>query len=221
MYLFTVFNMAMQMIIRKSIPVFVLLAVPFLVGSSCAIFFSSGGGSDRKDREPEKEEDKMIVAASGTFGDPPAQGVSFASGALSGVTGSNGEFQYEPGKSVQFSIGDIEMGDAVPGKAKITQPDLVGGGTAETPAAINMTRLLLSLDAKPDDDVINIPGSVRTAAVRSNESVAAAIQFLEFSDESAFVNAGSQLVAVLTDDYPFTATLVDADKARQRMQHRR
>jgi hypothetical protein len=43
------------------------------------------------------------------------------------------------------------------------------------------------------------------------------LNFLKFSDEAAFLNAGSQLVAVLTDDYPFTATLVDADEARQRM----
>ena len=43
-----------------------------------------------------------MVANSGSFGDTPAQGVSFASGSLSGITGRNGEFQYEPGKKVQF-----------------------------------------------------------------------------------------------------------------------
>jgi hypothetical protein len=203
---------------RKILPVLVLLAVPLLVGSSCVFFFNSGGGSDKKDRKPDKEKDQMIVVASGTFGDPPAQGVNFASGTVAGVTGSNGEFQYEPDKSVQFSIGEVALGKAVAGKAQITQRDLVDNGTADTPAVINITRLLLSLDAEPADDVVTIPGSVRTAAVRSNGNVTSAIEYMKFADEAAFVNAGSQLVAALTEDYPFTATLVDANEARQRMQ---
>jgi len=58
---------------------------------------------------------------------------------------------------------------------------------------------------------------VRTAAVRTNEDVSAAIAFLDFSNESAFVNAASQLVAGLTQDYPHTATLVDADNVQERM----
>jgi hypothetical protein len=207
------------MTIRKILPVLVVLLLPFLVGSKCVFFFSSGGGSDNKhrDKQNDKEADQMTVAASGTFGDPPAQGVNFTSGTLSGITGSNGEFQYEPDKSVQFSIGDVALGKAVAGKAQITQQDLVANGAADTPAVINITRLLVSLDSQPADDVVTIPNSARIAAVRSNGNVASAIEFLEFSNEAAFVNAGSQLVAALTDDYPFTATLVDADEARQRM----
>lgn len=209
------------MSIRRILPIFVLLALPLLVGSSCAFFFSSGGGSDKKDREKDKEEDRIIVVANGRFGEPPAQGVYFTSGALSGVTGSNGEFQYQPDKSVQFSIGEIALGEAVAGKAEITQQDLVDNGAPDTPAVINITRLLVSLDSEVGDDVITIPSAVRTAAVRSNADLASAIEHLAFSDEASFLNAGSQLVAVLTDDYPFTATLVDADTARQRMKNRR
>jgi hypothetical protein len=47
--------------------------------------------------------------------------------------------------------------------------------------------------------------------------VSPAIEFLDFSDAAAFVNAASQLVAVLTRDYPFTTVLVDADTARAHM----
>jgi len=199
--------------IRGIIPILTLLAVPFLVGSKCAIFFSSGGDSSDKD----DKDDQIIVANSGSFGNPPAQGVSFASGSLSGVTGNNGEFQYETGKTVRFFIGDMNLGGSVEGKSVITPRDLVESGAADTPAVTNISRLLLSLDSDPGDDIITIPKAVRTAAVRSNEDVSSAIEFLDFSDDSAFVNAASQLVAVLTDDYPFTATLVDADNAQQRM----
>lgn len=205
--------------IRGFLPILTLLAVPFLVGSECAFFFSSGGGSDKNDKD--KKEDQIIVANSGNFGAPTTQGVNYASGALSGVTGSNGEFQYEAGKTVQFSIGEVALGEAVAGKPEITPQDLVADGAPDTPAVINITRLLVSLDAQPGDDAITIPAAVRTAAVRSNGNVASAIEYLEFSDETAFLNAASQLVAALTDDYPFTATLVDADSARQRMIKRR
>lgn len=55
------------------------------------------------------------------------------------------------------------------------------------------------------------------AAVRDNPAVSTAIAFLDFADETAFSNAASQLVAVLTADYPFTASLVDGDTARARL----
>jgi hypothetical protein len=204
---------------RRISPILTLLALPFLVGSSCAFFFSSGGGSsDRDDRDKDKDDEEIIVVAnSGSFGDPPVEGVSYESGALSGVTDSNGEFQYETGKTVRFFIGDVGLGETVPGKSVITPQDLVVEGAPDSPAAINISRLLQSLDSDPDDDAITIPKAVRTAAVRTNEDVSSAIEFLDFSNDSAFVNAASQLVAVLTQDYPHTATLVDADNVQERM----
>ncbi len=203
------------MTIRRIIPLLTMLALPLLVGSSCAFFFSSGGGSSDKD-DKDKEEDQVIVASSGNFGDPPAEGVSYDSGALSGVTGENGEFQYEAGKTVQFSIGEVNLGTAVEGKSVITPQDLVADGAPDASEVINISRLLLSLDAEPGDEVITIPETVQKAAVRSNEDVSSAIEFLDFSNDPAFVNAASQLVAILTRDYSYTATLVDADTAQER-----
>ena len=65
------------------------------------------------------------------------------------------------------------------------------------------------------NETITIPATVRSAARLENDLVAASIEYLDFTDESAFVNAASQLVAALTDDYPFTASLVDAETARE------
>jgi hypothetical protein len=204
------------MTIRKIILIFTLFALPLLVGSKCAFFFSSGGDSSERDEKDDKD-DPIIVAKSGNFGAPPAQGVNYASGSLSGVTGENGEFQYETGKTVRFFIGEVSLGEPVEGKSVITAQDLVVDGAPDSPAVVNISRLLLSLDADPADMVITIPDAVRTAAVRSNEDVSSSIEFLNFSDEPAFVNAASQLVAVLTRDYPYTAALVDADTAQVRM----
>jgi hypothetical protein len=143
--------------------------------------------------------------------------VNYESGSLAGITGRNGEFQYEVGNSIRFFIGDINLGWAVKGKSLITPLDLVTDGTTATPAVINIARLLQSLDSDPADEVITIPDAVRAAAVHSNEGLSSAIEFLDFSDDPAFVNAASKLVAVLTRDYPFTAVLIDADTARDHM----
>ena len=195
---------------RRACLLVVLIAVPFLAGSQCAVFFSSGGGSDDRDKD-----DEVIVVASGTFGTTPVAGIDYVSGSVSGVTGSDGGFEYEQGQPVQFSIGDIALGRAVAGKALITPAELVATGAMDTTAAINIERLLASLDAEPGDAAITVAPSARAKAVKTDSGVAAAIEYLDFADEDAFVNAASQLVTVLTADYGFTGVLVDAEAARR------
>jgi hypothetical protein len=193
-----------------------LVAIPLLGGSQCAFFFSSGGGSSDSEDKDERA-GLVVIVSNGNFVDAPVEGVNYESGSLAGITGRNGEFQYEVGNSIRFFIGDINLGWAVKGKSLITPLDLVTDGTTATPAVINIARLLQSLDSDPADEVITIPDAVRAAAVHSNEGLSSAIEFLDFSDDPAFVNAASKLVAVLTRDYPFTAVLIDADTARDHM----
>ena len=197
---------------RKAFLLLLLLAVPLLVGSQCAVFFSSGSGSDDDDKD---EDEEVIVVATGQLGSIPVRGADYVSGSLSGVTGTNGEFRYEVGEPIRFSIGDIPLGREVSGKNVITVQDLAAASGAAGTGAINMERLLQSLDAEQGDDAITIPAQVRAKAVKSNASVASAITYLDFSDDTAFANAASQLVSVLTSDYPFTGVLVDADTARR------
>jgi hypothetical protein len=83
---------------------------------------------------------------------------------------------------------------------------------------INIARLLQSLDALPGDRRITIPAQVRGLARRANSGLGASIEALDFADDTAFVNAASQLVATLTQAYGFTAMLVDADTARRHLQ---
>ena len=192
----------------------VFLAIPLLGGSQCSFFYSSGGND--KD-EQQADAGLVIIVGDGALVDAPVAGVRYESGSLAGITGGSGEFRYEVGNTVRFSIGDIALGQPVMGKAVITPLDLVANGAADTPAVINIARLLQSLDSKPGDEVITIPPEVRAAAIRSNAALSSAIEYLDFSDEPAFVNAASQLVAVLTRGYPFTAVLVDADQARTHM----
>jgi hypothetical protein len=193
------------MIPRKYMVVVALLAIPLFGGSECSFYAKSGGDSDDSDKKDDNSGLTVVVDD------------GYQSGSLAGITGSSGEFQYEVGNTIRFFIGDIALGRAVRGKSVITPLDLVVDGATDTPAVINIARLLQSLDSDPGDEVITIPADVRAAAARSNVALSSAIEFLDFSDAKAFVNAASHLVAVLTRDYPFTAVLVDADNARAHM----
>ena len=192
------------------------LALPWLIGGTECSFVATSGGSSS---DNEQRNGLVIVIQDGQLVDAPVEGVRFESGTLSGVTGPNGEFQFEDGATVAFFIGDIPLGGAVPGKALVTPLDLVPGGNIDTPAVINIARLLQSLDALPGDARITIPAQVRGLARRSNSGLSASIDALDFADDAAFVNAASQLVATLTQAYGFTAVLVDAATARQHLQH--
>jgi len=194
---------------RRALLVFTLAALPFLTGSSCTLIWSSGDDSSDKDDE-DRDEERLVVVAGGHFGDPPVAGLRYVSGEVSGTTGDNGEYEYETGKSVQFFLGDIVLGPPVTAQPALTTDDLGAGPAGESPAGINIRRLLQSLDADPQDAAVTIPGEVQAAAVTTNPDVAAAIEFLDFADDEVFLNSASQLVAVLTANYPFTAVLVDA-----------
>lgn len=196
----------------KSLILVALLAVLSLTGGKCFFVAKSGGGSS--DMNKDDESGLVVVFGDGQFVDGPVAGLRYVSGSVAGVTGASGEFQYELDGSVRFFIGDIPLGHPARGKVIMTPLDLVPGGTVDTPAVINIARLLQSLDAVPGDDAITLPEHLRTAAVLSNEAITASIEFMDYSDETTFVNAASQLVAVLTAGYPFTAVLVDADRAR-------
>lgn len=200
---------------RKSLFAFTLVALLSLTGSDCSIVISSGGGTS--DRDKPKDPPPEVGLQSGQFIDAPVAGVRYVTGTLSGTTGSRGEFHYPAGEHVRFFIGDIALGTAVRGKAIITPLDLVPDGTLESPAVINIGRLLQSLDSEPGDARITIPPELQATALHSNPSLAAAIRDLDFGDETAFMNAAAGLIAVLTADYPFTAVLVDADSARRHM----
>jgi hypothetical protein len=192
-----------------------VVAVFALMGAECSFYAKSGSSS--KDDEEEERSKLVIIIRDGRLIDAPVQGVRYVSGSVSGITGSGGEFQYEADNGISFFIGDIALGEATPGKSLITPLDLVPGGTLDTLAVINIARLLQSLDSVPGDASISIPATVRAEAVQSNEELAASIRFLDFADETAFVNAASQLIASLTAGYPHTAVLVDAETAREHL----
>ena len=127
--------------------------------------------------------------AAGAFVDSPVEGLAYDAGAEAGRTDAAGRFEYAPGAVIRFSIGDIEIGQAV-ADAVLSPVDLVPGATDETdPTVTNITRFLLTLDADSDpSNGITIPPAV------SADALGQSVDFDQSTDE--FANDPS-LAAVL------------------------
>lgn len=82
--------------------------------------------------------------ATGVFLDSAVQGMTYVSGSITGLTDTNGTFQYEVGNSVTFQIGDIFIGQAR-GSPVVTPVTLVPGSDASDATVLNIVSFLLTL----------------------------------------------------------------------------
>ncbi len=98
----------------------------------------------------------------GRFAAPPVAGLAWTAGGRSGITDPLGTFTYHPGETVTFSIGDVVLGEAVPAKPALAPMDLAPDALGpRDPAAVNIGRLLLTLDVNGDPrDGIGLPEGI-------------------------------------------------------------
>ena len=107
----------------------------------------SGGGT------PPPATATATATATGVFVDSVVAGIQYTTPTKSGLTNSAGEYDYLPGETVTFSIGDIVLGSAPAGPV-VTPLTLVSGAIDETDLEVtNIVRLLMTLDE--DDDPKN------------------------------------------------------------------
>ncbi len=105
-----------------------------------------------------------LTTATGQFKDSNTSGISYVSGAQSGITAADGTFTYEVGKTVTFSVGGVTIGTAS-GKSVVTPIDLVTGGSSTSVEVQNIVRFLLMLDKNGDpSDGIQVSPAVRLIA---------------------------------------------------------
>ena len=82
----------------------------------------------------------------GSFIDSPVCGLQYDTPRWSGLTGPNGTFNYQPGETVNFSIGNVILG-STQAKRFVTPIDLaLGGADLRDPRVMNICRFLQSLD---------------------------------------------------------------------------
>lgn len=126
---------------------------------------SQGGDDPGDDPGEDPGEEPAPETQTGVFVDSPVAGVAYTTSpsGKSGITNAIGEYQYEEGDTVVFSIGGIVFPE-VTAKGKVTPLDM-GGENADlnTPAVTNVIRLLQSLDADGDpENGISITEATRT-----------------------------------------------------------
>ncbi len=91
---------------------------------------------------------------SGIFKDANVEGLTYASGALTGTTNSSGAFECETGSTVNFSIGGVDLGSGA--CATLVMPQaLAGSGALDDVETLNRARFLLMLDfdGNPDNGI--------------------------------------------------------------------
>lgn len=117
---------------------------------------------------------------SGRFIDSPVSGLNYHSASVDGVTDGNGGFMYVDGETMQFSIGDVVLGEAMP-KDVMTPVDFADAADQaeglDNPMVINMGRFLQSLDADADPEngitiTPEVVAEVMGRMINFNQSVA-------------------------------------------------
>ncbi|WP_421865823.1 hypothetical protein [Marinobacter adhaerens] len=126
---------------------------------------SSGGSSDAVDNNDTG--DTSTTAETGVFVDAAVAGVNYTTSpsGTSGQTNALGEYNYEAGDTVVFSIGGIDL-PAVEATGRITPADMGSGATdwSSDQTVVNILRLLQTLDSDGDaSNGINITEDVHTA----------------------------------------------------------
>ncbi|MBJ6137061.1 hypothetical protein [Marinobacter litoralis] len=128
--------------------------------TGCSGSSSSGGGSSSTPPPAGENE-------TGVFVDSAVAGINYATSpsGQTGQTNNLGEYEYQSGDTVTFSVGGINL-PPVTATGRITPADM-GGGTAnwnEDQTVVNILRLLQTLDddGYPDNG-INITPAVHTA----------------------------------------------------------
>ena len=137
-----------------------------LAASATAVLTACGGGGDS-------------VAAGGsgtlvaTFIDAAVSGLEYSSTSHSGFTDALGNFEYQAGETVTFSIGNVVLGSVAPQGDVVRPLDLVADATSDTDARV--TRILQTLQSV-DENASLTDGIQISAATRDHMHVSARTQ---------------------------------------------
>lgn len=104
--------------------------------------------------------------ATGVFLDSSVINIDYQTETLAGVTSSLGEYDYLPGETVTFSIGDLEF-PSVQASGTVTALDIFGTADTLDSSVVNMIRLLQTLDQDGNpDNGITISDMVKSTATQ-------------------------------------------------------
>jgi hypothetical protein len=121
----------------------------------------------------------------GHFIDANVNGLAFETPTQSGTTGDNGQFWYIPEEPIAFSVGSVDLGDAL-GDRRVSPVDLFEGSDMDDDRVLNVARLLQSLDAdgNPGQGAINITEPV-IACLESALGTIDSVPPVDFTNDTA------------------------------------
>ncbi|WP_404363211.1 hypothetical protein [Marinobacter sp.] len=153
-----------------------------------------GGGSD-SDSDSGTASPSAPEVQTGIFLDSPVINIGYRTATRTGQTNAEGQYQYLPGESVTFFIGQLEF-PPVLASGVVTPLDLAGTRNTRDPEVVNMIRLLQSLDRDGNaDNGINITESAKAAATPVNFALSE-VGFAASSAVSTLIMQGGQDTAV-------------------------
>lgn len=171
----------------------------------------TGGGGTGGDGDGGGTDTPALAAISGVFVDAPVAGLSYStSSELTGVTDAEGRYDYRPGDTVTFSIGNLQLG-TVTAQGVVTPMTVAAvlAANASTDAetiAANVAVLLQSLDANGDpSDGITVAPAVSEKITSSSIDLTASA--------NTFTAAVSTFVANVAAEAGVTLQVVDRDVA--------
>ena len=145
----------------------------------------------------------VASALTGVFLDSPVGNINYKTETKSGVTDSDGKYEYVAGETVTFSIGSLTF-PPVAAAETVTPLDIAGTTDPNNPKAVNMLRLLQTLDADGDpSNGITITEAAKGAATQ-----------VDFADsEAEFASSVDSLLNANADATGGDRTLVSATEA--------
>src|SRR5262249_22449547 len=154
---------------RKMRKSFLTWPLMLALGFTLAACGGKAKGSDgNTDNQPSPNAVPSTVSvASGIFVDAPVEGLTFVSGAQTGVTNASGQFKFETGGTVHFKLGSVVLGQAQ-AKAIMTPLDLVQAvspsATETDPRVVQMVQFLMTVNSNPSTAItMSIPAIVAEA----------------------------------------------------------
>ncbi|MCP5265609.1 MAG: Ig-like domain-containing protein [Burkholderiaceae bacterium] len=171
-----------------------------IVLSACGGGSSSDGASGGGNPQP-----ASATPSSGTLVDSPVAGIGYRTATRSGTTDANGRFDYLPGETVTFFIGNVTL-PPIPAKATITPFDFSGSPDSFHQIALNVASFLQSLDSDGNPaNGISIPSTAAAPATGG----------IDFNVPVATFAQNASLVALVRDANPGGRTPADGATARQ------
>ena len=131
------------------------------------------------------QESTPPITKKGWFVDAPMAGLAYkTSSGITGITDEKGMYEYKPGDTVTFLLGQAQLGKTVDAAAVVTPCSLTGtdsisNDSSEAKEALNMVKLFLALDSDSSDFGLSLDKKLSTENL-TTESLSALLESSDF-----------------------------------------